>query len=128
MNKIFNQDLLIDFLGITLGILILIILYRVLIRFLSRKVLKPQDYCVLYDVEFFVSSGEISFYFTTAIQREVRLFLTNSAGDQFAIVDQLFDAGGHICRFDSTSLPNGEYLYVLKTANQEISKRIEIKN
>lgn len=128
MNRIFNQELLIDFLGITLGILILIILYRVLIRFLSRKVLKPQDYCVLYDVEFFVSSGEISFYFTTSIQREVRLYLTNSAGEQVEVVNQHFKEGGHICRFDSTSVPNGEYLYVLKTTNQEISKRIEIKN
>jgi len=128
MNRIFNQELLIDFLGITLGILILIILYRVLIRFLSRKVLKPQDYCVLYNVEFFVSSGEISFYFTTSIQREVHLYLTNSAGEQVEVVNQLFKEGGHICRFDSTSVPNGEYLYVLKTTNQEISKRIEIKN
>lgn len=128
MNRIFNQELLIDFLGITLGILMLIILYRVLIRFLSRKVLKAQDYCVLYDVEFFVSSGEISFYFTTSIQREVRLYLTNSAGEQVEVVNQQFKEGGHICRFDSTSVPNGEYLYVLKTTNQEISKRIEIKN
>ena len=128
MNKVFNQELLIDFLGITLGILILIILYRILIRFLSRKVLKPQDYCVLYDVEFPVANGEISFYFTTSSQREVRLFLKNSAGNQFEVVDQIFDEGGHICRFDSNSVPNDEYLYVLKTTNQEISKRIEIKN
>jgi hypothetical protein len=74
MNKVFNQELLIDFLGITLGILVLIILYRFLIRFLSRKVLKPQDYCTLYDVEYSNAKGEIAFYFTTSITRDVHLF------------------------------------------------------
>lgn len=128
MNKILNQDLLIDFLGITLGILMLVILYQVLIRFLSRKVIKPQDYCVLYDVEFATASGEVSFYFTTSIHREVHLFLTNSVGQTIDIIHQQVDEGGHIYRFDSTSIPNGAYLYVLKTENQEISKRIEIQN
>ena len=128
MNKIFNQELLIDFLGITLGILVLIILYRFLIRFLSRKVIKPQDYCTLFDVEFSKASGEIPFYFTSSIDRDVHLYLENSRGERFDVVKQRFDEGGHICRFDSTTLPNGKYLYVLKTSNQEISKRIEIDN
>lgn len=128
MNKVFNQELLIDFLGITLGILVLIILYRFLIRFLSRKVLRPQDYCTLYDVEYSNAKGEIAFYFTTSIPREVHLFLKNDAGESYNIVQQSFDEGGHICRFDSQRIPNGSYLYVLKTDNQEISKRIDINN
>jgi hypothetical protein len=128
MSKIFNQELLIDFLGITLGILVLIILYQFLIRFLSRKVLKPTDYCTLFDVEFSKARGEIPFYFTSSIDREVHLYLENSNGERFDVVNQQFEEGGHICRFDSTTLPNGKYLYVLKTNNQEISKRIEIDN
>ena len=128
MYKVFNQELLIDFLGITLGILVLIILYRFLIRFLSRKVLKPQDYCTLYDVEYLNAKGEIVFYFTTSIPREVHLFLKNDAGESHNIAQQSFDEGGHICRFDSKRIPNGSYLYVLKTDNQEISKRIDINN
>ena len=128
MNKVFNQELLIDFLGITLGILVLIILYRFLIRFLSRKVLKPQDYCTLYDVEYSNAKGEIAFYFTTSIPREVHLFLKNDAGESHNVAQQSFDEGGHICRFDSKSIPNGSYLYVLKTDNQEISKCIDINN
>ena len=128
MNKVFNQELLIDFLGITLGILVLIILYRFLIRFLSRKVLKPQDYCTLYDVEYSNAKGEIAFYFTTSIPREVHLFLKNDAGESHNVARQSFDEGCHICRFDSKRIPNGSYLYVLKTDNQEISKRININN
>ena len=128
MSKIFNQELLIDFLGITLGILVLIILYQFLIRFLSRKVLKPTDYCTLFDVEFSKARGEIPFYFNSSIDREVHLYLENSNGERFDVVNQQFEEGGHICRFDSTTLPNGKYLYVLKTNNQEISKRIEIDN
>ena len=128
MYKVFNQELLIDFLGITLGILVLIILYRFLIRFLSRKVLKPQDYCTLYDVEYSNAKGEIAFYFTTSIPREVHLFLKNDAGESHNVARQSFDEGGHICRFDSKRIPNGSYLYVLKTDNQEISKRININN
>ncbi len=128
MNKIFNQELLIDFLGITLGILVLIILYRFMIRFLSRKVIKPDDYCTLFDVEFYKASGEIPFYFTSSIDREVHLYLENSKGERFDVVRQRFDKGGHICRYDSSKLPNGKYVYVLKTSNQEIVKRIELEN
>lgn len=128
MKNVFNQEFLIDFLGITLGILVLIILYRFLLKFLSRKVLKTQNYCTLYDVEHSIAKGEVVFYFTTSINREVHLFLKNTSGDVHIITQKYFDIGGHICRFDSNTIPNGQYLYVLKTDNQEISKRIEIKN
>jgi hypothetical protein len=128
MNRIFNQELLIDFLYVTLGILVLIIAYRILLRFLSRKVIKPQNFCTLYDVEFPTSSGEVAFYFTTSTQREVHLFLKHSDGTIYDVAKHSFDEGGHICRFNSTTIPNGYYFYVLKTSNQEISKRIEIKN
>ena len=128
MNRIINQDLLIDFLYVTLGILIVIIFYRLLIKYLSRKVIMPKDYCTLYDVEFPKSSGEIAFYFTTSTTREVHLFLQDLSGKTYDVVMQTFDEGGHICRFNSTTIPNGSYFYVLKTINQEIKKRIEINN
>ncbi len=128
MNRVFNMDLLIDFLGVTLGILVLIILYRLFIRFLSRKTIRSADYCELYEVEFPIAKGEIPFYFTTTKPREVELFLKTSNGDRIDIAHKQAEIGGNICRFDSTHVPNGYYFYVLKTENQEITKRIEIRN
>ena len=128
MQRIFNHDLLISFLSITLIILILIIIYRWFIRFLSRKKINPEDYCTLYDVEFNVASGEIAFYFTTKQTKAVKIFLKDAEGKEYQVVEKEFEEGGHICRYNSSNLPNGDYFYVLKTKNQEISKRIEIKN
>jgi hypothetical protein len=129
MNRFFNEALLIDFLKITLAILGVIILYRLLLRYLSRKHVKKELYCTLFEVEDQPVSGEIPFYFTTQLARNVELFIETELGVRVATVTQeTYEIGGHLLRFDSTSLENGTYFYVLMTENQEIRKKIIVQN
>jgi hypothetical protein len=39
-----------------------------------------------------------------------------------------YKQGGHIIRFDSQSLPNGEYFFGLVTSKQRTVKRFKIQN
>jgi len=129
MNRFFNEALWIDFLSITLVILLAIILYRLLLRFLSRKHVKTEQYCTLFDVEDQPVSGDIPFYFSTLISRNVEFLLESEEGDCVAnIANRPFETGGHLLKFDSTALKDGTYFYVLKTENQEIRKKLVIKN
>jgi hypothetical protein len=121
MNRFFNEALLIDFLKITLAILGVIILYRLLLRYLSRKHVKKELYCTLFEVEDQPVSGEIPFYFTTQQARNVELFIET-------VTQETYEIGGHLLRFDSTSLENGTYFYVLMTENQEIRKKVIVQN
>lgn len=129
MNRFFNEALWIDFLSITLVILLAIILYRLLLRFLSRKHVNTEQYCTLFDVEDQPVKGEIPFYFSTKIPRNVEFLLESVEGRCVAhIANQAFETGGHLLKFDSSALNDGTYFYVLKTENQEIRKKLVVKN
>ena len=129
MNRYFNEALGIKFLSITLVILLLLILYRVLLRFLSRKHVKTEDYCTLYTVEDQPVTGVIPFYFSSNQARNVLLFLETGSGELVATLkDELFEAGGHLVRYDCTQLTDGVYFYVMKTENQEIRKKLLIQH
>jgi hypothetical protein len=125
----FNEALWIDFLSITLVILLAIIVYRFLIRFLSRKHINTEKYCTLFDVEDQPVRGVIPFYFSTKIARNVEFVLESAEGCRVAnIANQAFEAGGHLLKFDSSALKDGTYFYLLRTENQEIRKKLVIKN
>lgn len=129
MNRFFNEALWIDLLSITLVILLAIILYRLLLRFLSRKHVKTEQYCTLFDVEDQPVSGDIPFYFSTLVSRNVEFLLVSEEGNCVAnIANQTFETGGHLLRFDSTTLKDGTYFYILRTENQEIRKKLVVKN
>jgi len=129
MNRFFNETLLIDFLSITLFILLAVILYRLILRYMSRKHVKLAEYCTLFDVEDQPISGVIPFYFTTERDRHVKFLIETEQGNLVATVaDQPFETGGHLLRFDSSILSNGTYFYILQTENQEIRKKLTIKN
>ena len=129
MNNFFSETVLIDFMRITIILLIIVILYRQLLRFLSRKHVKTKPYCTLYQVEDQPASGEIPFYFTTNFRRKIAFFLQSKEDQSItSIAEEEYDEGGHLVRFDSTQIKNGDYFYVLKTENQEIKKTLVIKN
>lgn len=129
MNRFFNEALWIDFLSITLVILVAIILYRLLLRFLSRKHVKTEMYCTLYDVEDQPVSGEVPFYFATQTVRNVEILLESEQGKVIAtLANESFSEGGHLLRYDCSFLDSGNYYYVLKTENQEIRKKLVIRH
>ena len=117
-----------DILFYSFIILFIIILYRLLIKRLSRGRYVQEHFCVLYPLDINPSSGEIPFYFTTELVKTIRLTIENDTETIKELANQEFGIGGHIIRFDSTTLPNGLYFYCLKTDIQETKKKFRITN
>lgn len=120
---------LVAVLMVTLALLVLYIAYKKLLAYLGKGVPVQRDYCVLYGLEVQPSKGEVEMYFTTESPREVSIELLNSDMSLNRVIKNgSFDEGGHIIRFNSADVPNGEYYYCLRTDNQKTMKKMMIHN
>ena len=117
-----------DILFYSFIILFIIVLYRLLIKRLSQGRYVQEHFCILYPLDINPSSGEIPFYFTTELVKTIRLTIENDTETIKELANQEFGIGGHIIRFDTTTLPNGLYFYCLKTDIQETKKKFRITN
>lgn len=114
---------------VTLALLVLYIAYKKLLAYLGKGVPVQKDYCVLYGLEVQPSKGEVEFYFTTESPREVSIELLNSDMSLNKVISSgSYEEGGHIIRFNSGDVPNGEYYYCLRTDNQKTMKKMVIAN
>lgn len=122
-------DVIIGVMWVSLGILVLAILYRFLLRKLSAGSINKADYCELYDLETNPVKGEVKFYFTSEVEREVKVYVYNV---DMEIVKEVktfnCKVGGNIVRFESWVLPDGNYFYGLETENQKIMKKMRVQN
>jgi hypothetical protein len=114
---------------ISLALIIFIIAYKKLLAYLSKGEIPDEKYCVLNTLEINPASGEIEFYFTNDEEKFVYLEILNP---DFSLNQELtakeYKVGGHIIRFDSTSIPNGNYYYQLRTDNQKTMKKFDVSN
>lgn len=117
-----------DVLFYSLVLLCLIISYRLIIKRLSKGRHIPSDFCSLYPLDVNPSKGDISFYFTTELVKNVRITVENEDNLKMELANKAFDKGGHIIRFDTTSLADGLYFYCLTTDVQETKKKFRISN
>jgi len=122
------MEKLLDFLFITLCIVIGIILYRLLLRRLSKGKVDMDSFCTLYSLEKNPVSGEVEFYFVSPDMIKVEFAIWKENEKVFEVKNDYFKKGGHIIRFDSTILSNGEYFYGLVTSKQRTVKRFSIQN
>lgn len=114
---------------VSLGLLVLVISYRKLLAYLGKGNPVKEDYCVLYSLDNPTAKGEVELYFTTESKRAVVLELLNKdLGFIEVIREGEFGKGGHIVRFDTTKLSNGEYYYCLRTDNQKTMKKMMVTN
>lgn len=122
-------NILIVTLSVTLGLLILFIVYRKILAYVSRGEPIQKDYAILYPVEQNPASGEVTIYFTCEILKNVRIELLDV---DMNFIKELFSKecseGGHIVRFDSKAFVDGNYFYCLKSENQKTMKKISIVN
>ena len=113
----------------SLAVLILVIAYKKLLKYLGKGSIPIEDYCVLYGLETHPTKGEIEFYFTTNRKREIILELLNDDLSTYLnIQEKEVNEGGNIIRFDTKTIPNGTYFYQLRTENQKTMKRFSIEN
>ncbi|MEY4521328.1 MAG: hypothetical protein RIT10_513 [Bacteroidota bacterium] len=113
----------------SITLLILVIAYKKLLARLGKGNPIKEDYCVLYGLEESPSSKEVSFYFTSNSERHIELsLLTNELTTLQIIAEKTVKEGGHITRFDTTTIPNGTYYFCLKTDNQKTMKKMIVAN
>jgi hypothetical protein len=122
------MERLLDFLVITLFIVIGIILYRLLLRRLSKGKVDMDSFCTLYSLEKNPISGEVEFYFVSPDMIKVEFSIWKENDKIIELKNDYFKKGGHIVRFDSTSIPDGEYFFGLVTSKQRTIKRFKIQN
>lgn len=116
-------------LWITLGIVLLFIGYRLLLRRLKRGIPDYSSFVLLHPLEMNPASGELEFYFTMEKSQEVQ-FTVKSEDNSFdqTLLNTNLTSGPHIVRFDSTQVPNGRYTYEIKTDQQQTMKFFDIIN
>lgn len=114
----------------SLTILIIAILYRKLIRHYNKNTPNKEDYCVLYSLETPTEArNEIEIYFTIDKPKHVKINLLDSKMQFLALIKEGdFTIGGHIVRFDTTTISNGVYFYSLQTDNQHTMKKMSVRN
>lgn len=122
------MEKLIDFLFISLFIILAIILYRLLLRKLSKGKIDMDSFCTLYSLEKNPVSGEVEFYFVSPDMIKVEFSIWKENEKVFELKNDYFKKGGHIVRFESTSIPDGEYFFGIVTSNQRTVKRFKIQN
>ena len=123
------SDIIVGILWVSLAVLILVIAYKLLLRFLNRGAVNRADFCELYSLEIEPASGILPFYFTSDKVKNYRLLiLDNDMKEILEIENKECKIGGNIIRFDSNQLKNGSYFYCLKTENQKVLKKMQVKN
>lgn len=114
---------------ITLGILVIAIAYRQLLRYLGKGTPPKEDYCVLYSLEKNPAEGELEFYFTSEEPKTVTLNILDADMNFLTEIETIeCHKGGNIVRYDSTKIENGNYYYCLQTSNQKTMKKMRVQN
>lgn len=113
---------------VTLFFLIGIILYRLLLRKLSKGRILKENYCTLYSLDNNPASGEVSFYFISPLKMQIEFSIWEEDKKVEELRNEEFSEGGHIIHFNTRSLKNGDYLFGLITSEQKTVKRFQIQN
>ena len=117
-----------SFLAISLIVLIGIISYRKLIQYLSRNRIRTEEYITLYDLELSHVTGQIEFYFTLPAPKFVQFEILDSNWQKILeLASKEFEKGGHIVRFDSSTVAPGIYYYGIRTEGQVLHKKFVVE-
>jgi hypothetical protein len=122
------MERVIEFLIITLLILLAIIAYRYLLKYLSRGRVNPAQYCELYSLDQDPAFGEVSFYFVCPERTEVSFKIWDVDQVVRELANKAYEQGGHLLRFQTSELPNGTYYFGIETGKQKSQKRFTIQN
>lgn len=117
-----------SFLAISLIVLLGIISYRKLLQYLSRNRIRTEEYINLYDLELSSITGEIEFYFTLPTAKFIQFEILDSNWLKILeLASKQFEPGGHIIRFDSSSISPGTYYYGIRTEGQVLHKKFIVE-
>jgi len=114
---------------VIVAIALLVVAYRTLLKRLQKGKVDQKKFALLFDLENNRVSGEVEFYFTVEEDKPVRfVILDNNMQEIKEVVSKNFDKGGHIVRFDVSTLTPGVYFYSIVTDNQRSMKKIFVQH
>jgi hypothetical protein len=119
---------IVDVMVVTLGILGAFVLYKLMLRRMSRGGVDQTVYCTLYSLDKNPAKGEVEFYFIAPTDMNVAFRIWKQEEQIVEVRNELFTKGGHIVRFDTNSIPDGEYFFGIQTTEQKTIKRFRIQN
>lgn len=122
------MDTIITILSVSLFILALIIAYKLLIRRLSKNRVPTEEFCTLYSTETYEVCGEVEFYFQCPDPIDVQFCIWSGENIVSELASKRFGSGGHILRYDTTTLSNGGYTFGIVTKKQKTIKKFGVKN
>lgn len=103
--------------------------YKGLIQRFRKNYVDHAKYAVLFDLDRPFVTGELEFYFTLDEPKNVSFQILDANMQTLEILkDADFQDGGHIIRYNTTTLANGNYFYCLITDNQKTMKRMTVKH
>lgn len=117
-------NVLLGVLYVSAAVLVLVIAYRKLLRVLGKGAPVKADYMILYTVERNSESKELSFYFTTDVEKEYKLELLNAEMEPLRVISEgIATMGGNIVRLAAQDLESQAKYYRLLTDNQKTTKK-----
>lgn len=123
----FHLKLSIISLGIVLGLFLAARAYRYFLANKRKEIYIPR--IVLHSLESFVSSGEIIFHFEVKESQQVVFELCNDSFEPLMeLQNKNLEDGSYTLPFDTRVVPNGEYFYRIRGAEQQVMKKFEIRN
>lgn len=112
-----------------MGVMVLYIAYRELLKRFGKGSPVKEDYAVLFGLEKPKITGEVEFYFTMNQPKHIVFTILDQQMQPVQVIaDQDYQSGGHILRFNTESLDNGVYFYCLESENQKTMKRMFIQH
>jgi hypothetical protein len=122
------MEMIIEFLIATLIILVAIIAYRFLLRYLSKGNVDQAQFCELYSLDHDPASGEVSFYFVCPNTTHVAFYIWKADQVVLELTNKEYEKGGHLLKFQTSELPNDTYYFGIETSKQKSQKRFTIQN
>lgn len=117
-------DVLLGVLYVSAAVLILVIAYRKLLRVLGKGGPVKADYMILYSVERNRETKELSFYFTTDVEKDYKLELLDAEMEPLRVIAEgKATQGGNIVRLAAHDVESQARYYRLITDNQKTTKK-----
>lgn len=127
--KITFFSVIIPTLLISIGVLIVIILYKKLISKMGEGEIQLAKYAKLYPIERQPAHGKVELFYELEEDKEVEIVLLNMNMDELLSIDKrAAKIGGNKVVFDTTRVENGRYYFELRSNNQKTAKTLIIKN
>jgi hypothetical protein len=114
---------------VSLAVLVIIIAYRKLLRYLGKGHPPKEDYAVLYSIEMQPAMGVIDLYYELKVDKEIEIHLLDINMKDFMMIDKrMATKGGNKVLFDTTKVLSGNYYFELRSDNQKTMKKIRVEN